>query len=144
MVLCSVWIDGILCKVTKHLLNNKILTHKIYFINISYPPFCSLHGIRCKLYAKSHTVSVVFWLVVLLCFNVQSKCPKIWLYIAFFLGQYFLMRRKSICTLFIFYRNLVCFLCGLHWLLSFLVLSILPSWQLILFCVPTRLCKYRC
>lgn len=36
MVLCSVWIDGILCKITKHLLNKKILTHKIYFINISY------------------------------------------------------------------------------------------------------------
>lgn len=76
MVLCSVWIDGILCKVTKHLLNNKILTHKIYFINISYPPFCSLHGIRCKLYAKSHTVSVVFWLVVSLCFNASKQMPQ--------------------------------------------------------------------
>ena len=76
MVLCSVWIDGILCKVTKHLLNNKILTHKIYFINISYPPFCSLHGIRCKLYAKSHAVSVVFWLVVLLCFNASKQMPQ--------------------------------------------------------------------
>lgn len=76
MVLCSVWIDGILCKVTKHLLNNKTLTHKIYFINISYPPFCSLHGIRCKLYAKSHTVSVVFWLVVLLCFNASKQMPQ--------------------------------------------------------------------
>ena len=76
MVLCSVWIDGILSKVTKHLLNNKILTHKIYFINISYPPFCSLHGIHCKLYAKSHTMSVVFWLVVLLCFNASKQMPQ--------------------------------------------------------------------
>ena len=76
MVLCSVWIDGILCKVTKHLLNNKILTHKIYFINISYPPFCSLHGIRCKLYAKSHALSVLFWLVVLLCFNASKQMPQ--------------------------------------------------------------------
>ena len=76
MVLCSVWIDGILCKITKYLLNNKILTHKIYFINISYPPFCSLHGIRCKLYAKSHALSVLFWLVVLLCFNASKQMPQ--------------------------------------------------------------------
>ena len=144
MVLCSVWIDGILCKITKYLLNNKILTHKIYFINISYPPFCSLHGIRCKLYAKVMLCQWYFGQLFCYVSTLQSKCPKIWLYIAFFLGQYFLMRRKSIRTLFIFYRNLVCFLCGLHWLLSFLVLSILPSWQLILFCVPARLCKYRC
>lgn len=126
MVLCSIRIDGILCKVTKHLLNNKTLTHKIYFINISYPPFCSLHGI----FLQTVCQKLCFVSAILLsCYvsTLQSKCPKIRLYIAFFMGQYFFMRRKSICTLFIFYRNLVCFLCGLHWLLSFLVLSILPS-----------------
>lgn len=127
MVLCSVWIDGILCKVTKHLLYNKILTHKIYFINISYPPFWSLHSILCKLYAKSHTVSVVFWLVVLLCFNASKQMPQNMAIYSFLSGAILSYATKVDMHLFIFYRNLVCFLCGLHWLLSFLVLSILPS-----------------
>lgn len=75
MVLHSVWIDGILCKITKHLLNNKILTHKIYFINISYPPFCSLHGILCKQYAKSYALSVLFCLVVMFQ-RFNANAPK--------------------------------------------------------------------
>ncbi len=75
MVLCSVWIDGILSKVTKHLLNNKTLTHKIYFINISYPPFCSLHGILCKQYAKSYALSVLFCLVVMFQ-RFNANAPK--------------------------------------------------------------------
>ena len=101
MALCSVWIDGILCKVTKHLLNNKILTHKIYFINISYPPFCSLHGIRCKLYAKSHTMSVVFWLVVLLCFNASKQMPQNMAIYSFLSGAILSYATKvNTCTLY--------------------------------------------
>lgn len=101
MVLCSVWIDGILCKITKHLLNKKILTHKIYFINISYPPFCSLHGILCKLYAKSHTVSVVFWLVVLLCFNASMQMPQNTAIYSFLSGAILLYATKvDTCTLY--------------------------------------------
>ena len=75
MVSCSVWIDGILSKITKHLLNNKTLTHKIYFINISYPPFCSLHGILCKQYAKSYALSVLFCLVVMFQ-RFNANAPK--------------------------------------------------------------------
>lgn len=127
MVLCSVWIDGILCKVTKHLLNNKILTHKIYFINISYPPFCSLHGIRCKLYAKSHTVSVVFWLVVLLCFNASKQMPQNMAIYSFLSGAILSYATKvDMHTLYILWKP--CLLSMRFALqLSFLVLSILPS-----------------
>ena len=101
MVLCSVWIDVILCKITKHLLNKKILTHKIYFINLSYPPFCSLHGILCKQYAKSHAVSVVFWLVVLLCFNASMQMPQNTAIYSFLSGAILLYATKvDTCTLY--------------------------------------------